>query len=405
MAVPVIEAANSHAASTSATATVEFELPAGVVEGELIVLIGANDNHENIDQFDGTTNFPSGYTFVTDSGNATSDCHIGLFWKIAGASETTTFTSPFTSAASENCCSWAFRISGADATAPIEVLGAETNNQATTTVAGEITTLTADSLAMCAMAYQGGDSTHTVSGTGWTGAYFNQFASSAAVASGYAKKDMATAGATGDITWTHSVIDGSTAFQFAIKPAAAAGGRTVDATAATMTLADINATLNLKRELASTLAAMGMTTAAATIATGRSIDTSLATIAATDLNATAITNRELNSTLGTMSAATLAASLSAGLSIDASLATLTSSTNAADVNLYRQVAATLATLAGATTAADIERKRVIECTVGLLCICALKSSITGPIPPPPSGLRRALIGCVGRGATRRRGLS
>jgi hypothetical protein len=373
--------------------------------------------------------------------------------------------------------------------------------------------------------------------------------------------------------------------------AAAAGGRTVEATLATMSMADVNATLNLKRELASTLATMGMTTAAAVIATGRSIDASLATIAAADLNATAITNRELNATLGTMSAAALAATLTADTTIEASLATLAASTNAADINLQRQVAATLATMEaaevatirtnlclqsedlssaswtkvtstaaanvianpinGAVTAdslvgdgaatsaraqqtitleaggntfscylrpignlgwayltfgatggayfniatgalgtsnsgfdsaiedvgngwyrcsvtetassagneamriwmaeadndisfaaaipatdgyymwgaqvetgttatayipttttavtvteyAEVERKRLIECTTALLAIQALKaSSIEGPVPPPQNGLRRSLIGCVGRGATRRRGL-
>lgn len=231
MAAPAIK--NSGAAFTSNTAVPGSSLtltkPTGAnapATGDLLLIIVGNDDNTATAQWDNTTNKPTGFTLISEGGNASSDAHVAAFYRVADGTEGATIAVP--AAAGQDYWGYYIVVEGNHTTSPLDVTG-------TTLVEGSgsgspdvpsVTTTVDNCLAIACLGFDGGDGApFTVSGTGWSKVSEIQAGTGSANASGsFAAKTQTAAGATGACTFTTNVIDGSASFQFAIAPGAAAAG-------------------------------------------------------------------------------------------------------------------------------------------------------------------------------------
>ena len=217
MALPVLESHTKNNAVGSASIT--LTKPAGVVSGDLLLLIVGNDSTSSTDEWDDDL---AGYTLMFEVGTSTTDTHLAVFRRIADGTEAATIDVPSTSTRDN----WGFflRISGVDQTTPIDVLGTASGvaDAASVTVAA-VTTTVADCLGLVVCSYDGGDSTFTVSTNSWTKTDEEFAGTDASSGSGlFGQKDIASAGSSGSCLIEFSVSDGSVVNMFAIRPAAAA---------------------------------------------------------------------------------------------------------------------------------------------------------------------------------------
>lgn len=220
MTVPVIETWLVNG-STGPSATLTCNKPSGVATGDLLVLIPFNENASSTAQF---TNNKSGWTFVKNCGNTTSDCHIGLFWRIAdgteGSSETVTATT------AEAWGMWYLRISGVDASDVVEATGSSVivGSAASIAITG-VTTVESDCLVLYFHSFDGGDGfPFSVAGTGFAEVddYQTGTSGSVDVSASFGYRDMATPGASGTATVTASSTDGFAGYQIAFNSSSGA---------------------------------------------------------------------------------------------------------------------------------------------------------------------------------------
>ncbi len=215
--IPVIES-YTQVWSGSVGTSIVLNKPSGTVDGDLLIILAGNDIADSAtDQFDATSD-PSGWTFVKEDGDATSDNHVAMFWKIA-SSEGSTFT--ITALSSQDYWGACLRISGAHATTPIGVTGSSLSQTHTNpNNIPEITTINDNSLVIAFGGTDGSDTDpFTIAGTGWTEGDEITGADSTDDTNGvWAWKDMASAGATADCAWTLGKTDGVIAWQFSINP-------------------------------------------------------------------------------------------------------------------------------------------------------------------------------------------
>jgi len=241
MAVPVVQS-QTEAAVTGASLT--LTKPSGVVAGDLLLIIVANDNATDTAQWDDSTLKPPGFTLINEAGTSTSDCHCAAFFRIADGSEGSTIDVPAQS--SNDYVGFYARITGAHPSSPINVVGADISiGNATTITVGSIFPFDDDTLAVAVVGTDGGDMVpHAVSGTGWTLQNDVAQGTNNGVSGGWASKNMGAAGATGSCVfdWNGSVSDGASGFQFAIAPAAATDA-TVTPAAAVASFAGVSPTV------------------------------------------------------------------------------------------------------------------------------------------------------------------
>lgn len=222
-ATPVIEGYTAQNSAGVEVDSLELTKPASVAVGDfLLLMVGCDDNGTNSPSV-----FPqiTGWTRFANIGNTTSDAKLGLYWRIADGTETATIWVLQTGAAALNqMFGWYLRLSGTDASTPLNVTGTETNAAGTSHTCAEVTTGVADCLAFYVLAFDGGDGVpFSVSGTGWAQEDEEQSGTGSADACGtFGLKTQASAGLTGDATVTSNVSDGSTTIQFAIAPDGAA---------------------------------------------------------------------------------------------------------------------------------------------------------------------------------------
>jgi len=242
MAIPVIESVTTATAVSLATdLTVAY--PSSIAAGDLLLVVVVNDE-KNIATalYDDSTNKPTGFTLINESGNDYSDSHVAAFYKVAAGTETGNFTIPCVSSnANTGTCGWCFRISGAHGSSPLDVTGADSQSTSSYNLTdldlASCTTTENDCLAFGVACFDGGDGYNfTITGTGWTKeSELTEDVADTDTASGVVStKDMATAGATGVCTVAGSVLDGISGFTFAIAPVEIIG--TVDAVLPDITL-------------------------------------------------------------------------------------------------------------------------------------------------------------------------
>ena len=113
MSIPVLQSYQKNNGLASSTLT--CSKPGGVQAGDLLVLICTNDENGNTQQF---TDNKTGWNFLGNNGNSTSDCHAGAFWKIADGGEGS--QESVTSEAAQDWTMYYLRITGHHATTPID---------------------------------------------------------------------------------------------------------------------------------------------------------------------------------------------------------------------------------------------------------------------------------------------
>ena len=232
MAIPVIQAGFT-SQQNQASSTISITKPTGLVSGDLCIIFTTNDSTGGSAQWDDSTNKPidSGareFTFINWAGlGGTVDAHAAAFWRIITGDEVWPITS--TSASSADQIAFAIRITGAHATVPIDVVGADytgVQTDATHPITG-LTSGVADTLVLYILGFDGGDGTPmSVSGTGWVqkDEETSDVAETNMASGSWGARDLATQGASGDATVTPNVTDGAAGFQFSIAPGA--GGAT-----------------------------------------------------------------------------------------------------------------------------------------------------------------------------------
>jgi len=225
-AVPAVETFSVAVTSADATSII-VNKPTGTIEGDLLVAIMSTDGGAL------TLGAPDGWTAITNNIGTT---HTSRSWyKIAGASEPTSYT--FTVSASESIVCGILRISGHDSSNPIDVSGTATGTSNAPT-SPDVTTTVADTLVL---RYFGADDDDMTQDSGYpsahTGVYVRgSLESWGETSSGVAYTTQASAGATGTAAFSITAAEEWSAVTIAIAPS----GSAVSA-ALTGTLAD-NAT-------------------------------------------------------------------------------------------------------------------------------------------------------------------
>ncbi len=202
-AVPVVET-YTQTIYASGTANYVVNKPSGDVSGDLLLIITASAEAESTtDQWDATSD-PSGWTFVQEDGDGTSDAHLAFFWKISNGSESSTFTISSIDASRPGWIA-CLRISGVHTT-PIGTVGATYIANASPAVITGMTTANANSLAMYMMTMDNSDNAPFGTPSGWTeGDEMDDTSEDSGGTDGvWGYKDMATAGATGSASVTTS---------------------------------------------------------------------------------------------------------------------------------------------------------------------------------------------------------
>jgi len=139
MAVPVIEGWTVNDTGGTAVASITLTKPSGVQVGDLLLIIVGNDESNVADW-----NTLADWTMIVDANGAASDAAIGVYWRIATghASE----TNPTPTCTVNEVYGWYIRVSGADTTTPIHLVGTPAYDATEPYTVPEITTTTDDCL-------------------------------------------------------------------------------------------------------------------------------------------------------------------------------------------------------------------------------------------------------------------
>lgn len=218
MAVPVVEG-NQLTTSGAAATSLAVSQASGVTAGETVLVILAADLTNALsDEF----NTPTGWDKILGHApGGAIDAAVVAYWRIATGDSNDDITVTWTTAA--EAVAWYIRVSGAHASAPLDVTGTGVSTSSTSHAITGVTTTVDECLAFYCLGFDGGDGyTFSVSGTGWSESQEAQYDTGGATVSGcWGTKEQASAGGTGTATVTSSVSDGAASFQFAIAPAAA----------------------------------------------------------------------------------------------------------------------------------------------------------------------------------------
>jgi len=209
-AVPVIEGFQKTQLTTNTQALVQA--PTGIVAGELLVMMLANDlAHTDLDPF----NTPAGWTKLDAFGGLSIGCHVVVYFKIADGTEGATLITWTGYSASESV-SWMVRVSGASSPIPTFTHSAATSNIFNVT---NVTTTVDNSLVLYMLSFDGGDGDpFSVSGTGWNIEDEGSFGTAGGSSGVWGSKEMPTAGASGTAVITAQVSDGAVWIGFPVSP-------------------------------------------------------------------------------------------------------------------------------------------------------------------------------------------
>lgn len=213
---PTFVAATSIALANSAT-TVQQTPPVGVTLNDTMIahVVARGDGQ--------TISTPSGWTLIastptTDTSTTPDNIH-AVFWRNAGATETSPYT--FTVGSSNTIGAVIAVFRGCDNSNPIDVDADQTNASSTTITAPTITTTVNNALLVFMV---GGATTQAITPGGSLAEQWEQSGGTNTVLSYGATESFATAGATGTRTSTFASARASIGLLFALKPSAAGGG-------------------------------------------------------------------------------------------------------------------------------------------------------------------------------------
>jgi hypothetical protein len=147
--------ANSN--GTTTVSSLSITAPTGIQANELILIIAGNSNDTSTAQFNDSTLKPTGFTLIKTVGNATPDCHVAAFYKVATGNEGgTSISIPAQSA--NHMWAMCLRIANVNTSSPIDVIGNNwLTDSATSHIIPAITPTYENTLAVYCLAADGSD--------------------------------------------------------------------------------------------------------------------------------------------------------------------------------------------------------------------------------------------------------
>jgi len=213
--IPII-ASMTEQGDTAPSTSLTLNKPSGVESGDLLLLIVMNDDR-SATAFSDNKN---GWSFLNTSGDASSQAHVAVFWKIADGTEGPTET--VTSAGSDEWMGYYLRITGADSTTPINANNfAQSSANSANHIIPAVTTTIDDCLVLYGLSFDGGDGyPFSVSGAGWSEEDEHQTGASGSgdVSGCFGSKNLTSQGSSGSATVSCALSDGAAYFQLAIAP-------------------------------------------------------------------------------------------------------------------------------------------------------------------------------------------
>ncbi len=215
--VPVIETFEGNNGGSDASDQLTCNKPSGVEVGDLLVLICTNeDSGGDADFLDDQT----GWNLVGESGDGSSDSHIGVYWRVATGTEDSVQTIEANS--EDQWTMYYIRISGVDTSDPINNSSWDQSSSSSSShPCPSVTTDEDYCLVLYGLSFDGSDGyPFSVSGTGWVqkdeqdcGGTYNYNSSC------WGSRDLASLGASGDATVSCAASDGAARMQVAINAA------------------------------------------------------------------------------------------------------------------------------------------------------------------------------------------
>lgn len=223
MGVPVIAATAQATVADPNTASVPE--PGTTTSGDLLLIMSSVDNSGASQQFDDSSNKPSGFTLINHAGGGSGDCHTAAWWKAYAGDESWPISVPY-AASGEDQVAFSARITGANLTSPIHKVGSDYDASGSSHALSGVTTTVDNCLIIYVLGFDGGDgASFSVSGTGYTEAAEAAVSGAGNTSSGcWGSRNLASYGASGTATVASSASDGATGFTFAILPAAVQNG-------------------------------------------------------------------------------------------------------------------------------------------------------------------------------------
>ena len=152
MSIPIVASWTANNNSGNAFKAITLTKPASIAVGDLLLLIVGNDSAD-IPIWDDLT----GWTKFVNANSAGADANLGCYWRIADGTEDATIEVTCTTEFVD-IFGWYIRVTGADTTNPINVIGTPAYVISDTDhIIPSVTTTVNDCLAIYALAWDGGD--------------------------------------------------------------------------------------------------------------------------------------------------------------------------------------------------------------------------------------------------------
>lgn len=198
------------ATAASNTTSLTIARPSGTTAGDLLILVLSKDGS-------GAVTTPTGWTLSNEGACAGDACRLGVFWKVAAASEPATYSVSWTG--SEQAAGAILRYTGADTTTPINAVSAGTGSSDTPT-APTATTTVANTRVVRIYGADDDDLSATPYPSGHTGRFNIESAGGNGTCSaGSADQVQAAAGATGTAAFALDENEQWRGVTLAIRPA------------------------------------------------------------------------------------------------------------------------------------------------------------------------------------------
>lgn len=224
MANPTFIGQGSNASDgTTAVSTLAVDIHADSLEGDLLVIVTGNDANTNTVQFSDTFK-PSGSTFVDTDGNANSDCHYGVFYKVLTAGDISAGSITHVAEGTYDMYGWNRTYRDFNASNVINQVGVSQRSSGSSIAVGAVTTDVDDCISFAIAAFDGGDGSFTWTGTGWNKISDLFAGSTGGNGSGSLAHFIHTGqGSSGTATCAFGISDGFAGVQFAIEPGSDGG--------------------------------------------------------------------------------------------------------------------------------------------------------------------------------------
>ncbi|MFH1416049.1 MAG: hypothetical protein ABIH89_08225, partial [Elusimicrobiota bacterium] len=212
-AVPVVEDFEATTSGGAIVNNITLTAPAGITTGELLLLIVGNCDTNTGIRF----NAVAGWNKVGESGNATSDSHIAVYWRAAVGGEG---NQNVTTVGNYQIFGWYLRISGALTSGPINVSNfTQSAASADPHTIPQIQTTVNNCLAIYGLSFDGGDGDPYSVTLPWVESDEQASGTADPGASGcWGTKFQASAGWTGNAIVNPNISDAAAYFQLAIAP-------------------------------------------------------------------------------------------------------------------------------------------------------------------------------------------